>query len=135
MKLFYEDSYVTNFSRQLFSQNRLGSKYASGNSPLLNLFNCFKELWMLKRDDIVKMKVYYWGHKLFSITSQITVKLKHKIIFWPKNHHCIESAYNGSESIAYLGPKIWNMVPSELKEMSSISSFKKAMVLYPSNCP
>ena len=40
------------------------------------------------------------------------------------------------ESIAYLGPKIRNMVPSELKEISSISSFKKAIKeWYPSNCP
>ena len=39
----------------------------------------------------------------------------------------IESVYNASESIAYLGPKIWNMVPSEPKEMSLISSFKKAI--------
>ena len=47
----------------------------------------------------------------------------------------IESVYNGSESIAYLGPKIRNMVPSELKEISSISSFKKAIKeWYPSNC-
>ena len=29
----------------------------------------------------------------------------------------IESVYNGSESIVYLGSKIWNMVPSEVKEM------------------
>ena len=28
----------------------------------------------------------------------------------------VESVYNGSKSIAYLSPKIWNMVPSELKE-------------------
>ena len=48
----------------------------------------------------------------------------------------IESVYNGSESIAYLGTKIWNMVPSELKEMSSISYFKKAIKeWYPNNCP
>ena len=48
----------------------------------------------------------------------------------------IESVYNGSESITYLGPKIWNMVPSELQEMLSISSFKKAIKeWHPSNCP
>ena len=29
----------------------------------------------------------------------------------------IESVYNGSESIVYLGSEIWNMVPSELNEM------------------
>ena len=37
--------------------------------------------------------------------------------------------------IAYLAPKIWNMVPSELRETSSRSSFKKAIKeWYPSNC-
>ena len=39
----------------------------------------------------------------------------------------IESVYNGSESIACLGPKIWNKVQSELKQISKISSFRKAI--------
>ena len=39
----------------------------------------------------------------------------------------VESVYNGSESIVCLGPKIWNMVSSELEEMSSIIFFKKAI--------
>ena len=39
------------------------------------------------------------------------------------------------ESIACLGAKIWNMVSSKLKEISSISSFKKAIKeWYPRNC-
>ena len=47
----------------------------------------------------------------------------------------IESVYNGYESIAYLRPKTGNMVSSELKDMSSISYFKKAIKeRYPSNC-
>ena len=37
----------------------------------------------------------------------------------------IKSVYNGSESIAYLRPKIWNMVPSELKKILSFSFLKK----------
>ena len=39
----------------------------------------------------------------------------------------VESVYNRSESIACLGPKIWNMVPSELKKVPSTSSYKKAI--------
>ena len=43
--------------------------------------------------------------------------------------------YSGSESITYLWSKIWYMVLDELKEMSSISSFKKAIKKwYPRNC-
>ena len=37
----------------------------------------------------------------------------------------IKSVYNGSESIVYLRPKIWNMVPSELKKILSFSFLKK----------
>ena len=35
--------------------------------------------------------------------------------------------YNGCENIPCLGPKIWNMILSELKQMSSISTFKYAI--------
>ena len=48
----------------------------------------------------------------------------------------VESVYNGSKRITCIGLKIWNMIPSELKEMSSISSFKKAIKEWcPRNCP
>ena len=33
----------------------------------------------------------------------------------------------GSESISYLGPKIWNIVPLELKELTSVAAFKKGI--------
>ena len=47
----------------------------------------------------------------------------------------LKSVYNGSESIACLGLNISNTVPSELKAMSSISSFKKAIKeWYPGDC-
>ena len=29
--------------------------------------------------------------------------------------------------MSYLGPKIWDLVPKELKELSSLSAFKKAI--------
>ena len=47
-----------------------------------------------------------------------------------------ERVYNGFKSLACLGPKIWNMVTSELKEKSSIKYFKGAIKeWYPRNCP
>ena len=47
-----------------------------------------------------------------------------------------ESVYNGSESIACLGPDIWNRVQSELKQISSIRFSRKAMRdWYPRDCP
>ena len=33
----------------------------------------------------------------------------------------VTSAFHGSESISYLGPKIWDTVPLELKELTSVT--------------
>ena len=54
----------------------------------------------------------------------LTYELRHPLQFTIPR---VESVYNGSDSIAYLGPKIWDMVRGELREMSSKSSFKKAI--------
>ena len=58
-------------------------------------------------------------------------------------HHASEfsvpnakSIFHGTESLSYLGPKIWDLVPKEIKELSSLSAFKKAIKKWkPQNCP
>ena len=37
------------------------------------------------------------------------------------------TVYHGTESISYLGPKIWDIVPAELKQNQSFNSFKKSI--------
>ena len=39
----------------------------------------------------------------------------------------VRSVFHGSESISYLGPKIWEIVPLELKELTSVVAFKKGI--------
>ena len=39
----------------------------------------------------------------------------------------VRSVFSGSESISYLGPKIWDIVPLELKELLSVVAFKKGI--------
>ena len=39
----------------------------------------------------------------------------------------VTSAFHGSESISYLGPKIWDIVPSELKQLTSLNAFIKGL--------
>ena len=36
----------------------------------------------------------------------------------------MRSSYHGSESISYLGPKIWEIVSTKIKETNSLNSFK-----------
>ena len=46
------------------------------------------------------------------------------------------TVYHGTKTISYLGPKIWDIVPSELKKAQSLNSFKKSIRKWaPDNCP
>ena len=37
----------------------------------------------------------------------------------------IRSVFNAEESISYLGPKIWDIVPPELKALETVNAFKR----------
>ena len=64
----------------------------------------------------------------------------------PENHYNLRNyhgfrlpfartVYHGTESISYLGPKIWDIVPTELKNAQSLNSFKKPIKKWiPNNC-
>ena len=46
------------------------------------------------------------------------------------------TVWNVQETISYLGPKIWNMVPEEMKHKSSLFVFKREIKQWiPENCP
>ena len=48
----------------------------------------------------------------------------------------VNTVFHGTESLAYLGPKIWDMVPDSFKEIDSIYKFKKVIRKWkPENCP
>ena len=48
----------------------------------------------------------------------------------------VNSIYHGSESISFLGPKIWDLFPSEFKQIESLNGFEKSMRKWtPTNCP
>ena len=39
----------------------------------------------------------------------------------------VRSVYNGTESLSFLGPKIWDIVPTELKKVKSSNAFKSGI--------
>ena len=52
------------------------------------------------------------------------------------NFPTIHSVNYGRESASYLGPKIWELIPSEIKNTNSLNSFKERIKTWkPSNCP
>ena len=48
----------------------------------------------------------------------------------------VKSAFNGTETISYLRPRIWDLVPLEMKQKKSLAAFKKVIKTWnPHNCP
>ena len=48
----------------------------------------------------------------------------------------VNSVFNGENSIRYFGPKIWNLVPNELRNVSNFGTFKAEIRKWkPPNCP
>ena len=48
----------------------------------------------------------------------------------------VHSVYHGTESLSFLGPKIWDLVPLELKQLESLEIFKlKIKKWIPFECP
>ena len=48
----------------------------------------------------------------------------------------VRTAYNRTESVPYLGPKIWDIAPEEYKTLNSLNSFKESIKNWvPLNCP
>ena len=48
----------------------------------------------------------------------------------------IKSVYYGSEKISFIGPKIWELLPSNLKDSENLNIFKSNIKFWkPENCP
>ena len=48
----------------------------------------------------------------------------------------VKSVHKGLEGLSYLGPKIWELLPLEIKETETFSQFKAKIEKWnPENCP
>ena len=50
--------------------------------------------------------------------------------------YIIKTVHYGTETITYLGPKIWSIIPDEIKESASLETFRQKIKLWkPNSCP
>ena len=48
----------------------------------------------------------------------------------------VKTTHYGIQSVRYLGPKMWNMVPDNIKNCNSLNKFKNSIKLWkPNECP
>ena len=61
---------------------------------------------------------------IFKLRGEQTYNLRKLSQFYrPK----VNTLYNGTESMSSLGPKIWDLVPNELKDIGNLAAFKKTI--------
>ena len=47
----------------------------------------------------------------------------------------VNTVYNGSETVLFMGPKIWELNPTQIKKLISMNDFKKAIKKWkPASC-
>ena len=61
---------------------------------------------------------------IFSYNSRANYDLRYQSEF---SRPLVESVFDGIESISYLDPRIWDLVPLEMKQKESFTAFKKAI--------
>ena len=50
--------------------------------------------------------------------------------------HNIKTVHYGTESVSYLGPRIWDQIPEEMKNCKTLNSFKHRIKSWtPTACP
>ena len=92
---------------------------------------------LLEKDDSVlihEQNLHHLTTKMYKITNALSTPFMKDI--FPKNRNpCnlrqnsqssrpqINTGYHGTESILNVGPKIWDLVPSNLKEISYLDKF------------
>ena len=72
-------------------------------------------------------------HKIFKLKNQLQYNLRNNSLF---STPLFKSVYKGTESLSFLGPKIWDILPNTYKNLPDLDSFKVALKKWkPVNCP
>ena len=119
MRLIYEDK--TSFLEELLEQDKIVSIHTRNLQMLATeMFKVYQSMLPLIFSEL------FLGH-------DICYNLRSNSNFAVPN---VKAAFYGSESISYLGPKIWDIVPLELEDLTSLNAFKKGIKKWqPKKCP
>ena len=105
---------------------------------------------LLKKDNSVSIhdrNIQALANEMFKVKNNIAPEIM-KELFAPKmssydlrnndsfQRRSVNSVWHGTESVSYLGPKVWDLVPNEIKESESLNGFKfKIKRWVPERCP
>ena len=72
-------------------------------------------------------------HEILKLKDQPQYNLRYNSLF---SSPLVKSVCKGTESLSFLGPKIWDILPDTYKDLPDLDSFKVALKKWrPVNCP
>ena len=120
LRLVYRDS-LSSFEDLLKKDNSVSIHHRNIQSLAVELYKIRNNLSIDIIDDIFTDKEYT-GHNVRKYTDF--------------SIPAVNSVYNGECSLRYLGPMIWNILPTNLKQISTLHEFKEKIKSWkPLNCP
>ena len=119
LRVTYVDN-VSSFQELLEKDNSVSIHHKNIQVLATEMFKIFKNL----SPDIVR-EIFQERSVPYNLRSDNNFSSRH-----------VNSVYRGTESLSFLGPKIWEQVPPELKALESLDIFKTQIKKWiPLNCP
>ena len=109
LRIIYNDKH-SNFKELLNKDNSVSIHHNNVHALAIEMYKITNSMSPEIMNEVFKLK----GHPHYNLrhTSQFSVD-------------SIHSVYNGTESACYLGPKIWEQIPSEKRNKESLEGFKR----------
>ena len=125
----------------MFHSRSINNKINRLHERVLRIvYNDFKSSFknLLEKDGTVSIHVknlQKLATEMFKISKNVSVPLMSELSYQKANHYDLQNPY-GQASIRYLSPLICQLVPSEFKDLNTVSAFKAAIRKWkPNNCP
>ena len=92
-----------------------------------------------KNLQVLAIELFRCKNNLSDLTNEIfireqkTITTRKTSFFRSRN---IRTVFNGQESLSFIGPKIWDLVPNNLKELNDLKCFREKIKHWrPTSCP
>ena len=111
LRIVYNDK-KSNFSELLAKDGSLSIHHQNLQTLAVEMFKAYRDL----SPDIVS--------ELCQFREKIPYELRQRPQF---QIPCVHSVFSGTESLKFLGPKIWALIPNEMKQLESLGKFRNAI--------
>ena len=109
LRMIYNDK-ISNFEELLNKDNSVSIHHSNIHALAIEMYKVANDM----SPDIM--------NEVFKLRNTLHYNLGHTSHFSTDTVH---SVYNKTESKSYLGPKIWEQIPAEIKNKDSLDDFKK----------